>query len=263
MLIDAHFHADDLSEVEPDFMRSYRDLGVYGMASVHDGKGLALTRAFFHGGPPYRLSFGLHPQLPLMDEADTLRKLAQSGEIAAIGECGFDFFGDRPERVRNAQNERAQRAVFDFQLELATRRGLPLVLHMRRANDLLFAYAKAFNKLPGLILHGWTGPANEALDFHKRCRGALFSFGTALLNGNKKSRASAALLPLSALLIESDAPFQPPREAPLPGARLVRAYSNFEDLSLIVAELARLRDMASEALLETLCANFTAGPLFG
>jgi TatD DNase family protein len=198
-----------------------------------------------------------------MAEANTLESLARNGELAAIGECGFDFFGDRPERVRNEETERVQRAVFDFQLELAARYGLPLVLHMRKANDLLFSYAKAFNKLPGLILHGWTGPANEALDFLRRCAGARFSFGTSILNGNKKSRESAARLPLSALLIESDAPFQPPREAPLPGARLVRAYASFEDLPLISRELARLRDMPVEALEEALYANFIAPSLFG
>lgn len=233
------------------------------MASVHDGKGLARTRALFLGGPPYRLSFGLHPQLPLMAEADTLEGLAQSGELAAIGECGFDFFGDRPERVRNGENERVQRGVFEFQLALAVRLGLPLVLHLRRAGDLLFSYAKAFNKLPGLILHGWTGPANEARDFLKRCPAARFSFGTSILNGNKKSRESAALLPLSALLTESDAPFQPPREAPRPGAHLLRSYSSFEDLSLIVGELAQLRNVSPAALNEAIHRNFTDPSLFG
>jgi TatD DNase family protein len=263
VLVDAHFHADDLAEVQPDCVEAYKDLGVYGLASVHDGKGLARTRALFHDGPPFLLSFGLHPQLPVMAEADTLESLARNGELAAIGECGFDFFGDRPERVRDEKNERVQRAVFDFQLELATRHGLPLVLHMRRANDLLFSYAKAFNKLPGLLVHGWTGPANEALDFLKRCPAARFSFGTSILNGNKKSRESAALLPLSALLTESDAPFQPPREAPRPGARLIRGYSSFEDLPRIAGELARLRHIPEEALTETLYANFTDASLFG
>ena len=256
MLVDAHFHADDLSGHDPDFVSRYLAAGAVGLASVHNGAGLEATRRIMTEAGSYLISFGLHPQLPVMDEAARLETLASSGQLAAIGECGFDFFGDVPQRVRNDENLKAQRMVFEFQLELAERQGLPLVLHLRRADDLLFGYSRRLSRLPAVILHSWGGPANEAKDFYARCPNARFSFGGTILNGNKKARASAAALPAGAILSETDAPFQPPREAPLPGARLIREYSTIEDLPMTLKELARLRIVPVEQLQEQINTNF-------
>jgi TatD DNase family protein len=256
MLVDAHFHADDLYGHDPDFPRRYREAGVVGLASVHDDAGLEETRRIMASAGPYLITFGLHPQLPIMDEADRLETLAASGQLAGIGECGFDFFGDVPQRVRNDANLRTQTQVFEFQLELAERHGLPLVLHLRRADDLLFGYARRLSHLPALILHSWGGPANEALDFLARCPNTRFSFGGTILNGNKKARASAAALSAGAILSETDAPFQPPREAPLPGARLVREYSTIEDLPATLGELAGLRCVPVAQIQEQIHTNF-------
>jgi len=244
MLTDAHFHADDLYQLDPGFPEAYRKAGVLGIASVHDGAGLAATRTAMAGAGRYLVSFGIHPQLAVMDEAGELERRAVSGELAAIGECGFDFYGDAPELVRSPENERAQREAFEFQIGLAQRCGLPVVLHLRRAGDLLFEYADRLSRLKAVVLHSWPGPANEALDFLARCPRARFSFGLTIVNGNKKARTSAAALPDSAILTETDAPYQPPRGAP--GARserrpLLRQYSTVADLSLVLAELATLR----------------------
>lgn len=256
MLVDAHFHSDDLYNLDPGFPNRYLAAGVVGLASVHDGAGLEATRRIMANAGPYLVSFGLHPQLPVMDEAGRLENLAASGQIAAIGECGFDFFGDVPQRVRNDEYLEAQRRVFEFQLELAEYHGLPLVLHLRRADDLLFGYSRRLSCLPAVILHSWGGPANEALDFRARCPNARFSFGGTILNGNKKARVSAAALPAEAILSETDAPFQPPREAPLPGARLIREYSTIEDLPATIRELAGLRAVDPTQIQEQINANF-------
>jgi hypothetical protein len=45
MLVDAHFHADELHGHDPEFPRRYREAGVVGLASVHDGPGLAGNQA--------------------------------------------------------------------------------------------------------------------------------------------------------------------------------------------------------------------------
>lgn len=261
MFIDAHFHADDLVSFDDGFPLVYRSLPVRGLASVHTVAGLDATRRIMPDTADCLVSFGLHPQAPLMDEANALAGLAASGSIAAIGECGFDFYGDTPVCVRNAENERTQRAVFEFQLELALRYNLPLVLHMRRADDMLFEYARRLARLPAVVLHSWPGPANEALDFLSRCPRALFSFGNGLVNGNNKARSSAAALPLSAILTETDAPYQPPRLALAPGAQgnrrpLARAYSTMLDLPAIVAEIAAIRGEQPEAVTTAIESNF-------
>ncbi len=73
---------------------------------------------------------GLHPH-----EADrfgaetveTLRRLAASPEVVAIGEAGLDFHYD------NAPREQ-QRICFEAQLALAAELDLPIVVHSRSAD---------------------------------------------------------------------------------------------------------------------------------
>jgi len=254
--IDAHFHADDLYAVAPGFVDEYRELGVLGLASVHDDAGFEATRRIMAGSRAAPVSFGLHPQLPVMDGADALAARAAAGDIAAVGECGFDFYGDSPATTRTPESEAVQRAVFEYQLELAEQRGLPIVLHLRRADDLLFEYAGRLARLRAVILHSWPGPANEALDFLKRCPSALFSFGLPLCNGNKKAAASAAALPASALLTETDAPYQPPRAPASEGGRPLRAWSTTGDLAGVVARLATLRGKDERSVAAAVEANF-------
>ncbi|HRW25174.1 MAG TPA: TatD family hydrolase [Spirochaetia bacterium] len=254
--IDAHFHADDLFALAPGFVDEYRELGVLGLASVHDDSGFEATRRIMAGSRAALVSFGLHPQLPVMDEADALAARAASGDIAAVGECGFDFYGDSPETTRTPEAEAAQRAVFEYQLELAERSGLPVVLHLRRADDLLFEYAGRLARLRAVILHSWPGPANEALDFLRRCPRALFSFGLPLCNGNRKAAASAAALPASALLTETDAPYQPPRSPAPEGGRPLRAWSTTSDLALVASRIAEIRGEGERAVMAAVESNF-------
>ncbi len=257
MYADAHFHADVLFEHDKTFTDAYYALGVRGIASCHRKSGLELTRKIL-GDPKngtYGISFGLHPQWPYMEEAPTLESLADNRQISAVGEFGFDFFGDRALCVRNAENEKRQTDAFEFQLQLARRFSLPVILHFRRANDLLFRYAKLLSTLPAVILHSWGGPLNEALDFMRRCPPVFFSFGTGLLNGNKKSQACAAGLPLEAILTETDAPFQPPRLQPLPGSPLARPYSSHADLPLICGRIALLRTEDKETITNRIYGN--------
>jgi len=270
VLIDAHFHADDLLSYEA-FPADFFAAGNLGLASCHDRSGFDRTCELTNALPPaisaarmptslpknrLLISFGLHPQLAVFDELETLESLASQGCLAAIGECGFDFFGDRPERVRTAINERIQCSVFETQLKLAHIYNLPLVLHLRKATDLVFRYSKQLRRLPGLIFHGWTGPANEALAILERCPLARFSFGTGLINGNKKSLACVCRLPASALLTESDAPYQPPRALPQPGAALLRGWSRPADVARILAFMAESREQAPEDLATAIYHNF-------
>lgn len=195
------------------------------------------------------LSFGIHPQSAVWKDADFLARLAAEGRIAAIGEAGFDFFGDRPERVRNEANEGTQAAVFEYQLGIAELRGLPMVLHVRKAMDLVFAYAKRLARLPAVVLHSYSGTAREGADLLARGVPAWFSFGAAVLNGHKRAMEACVLLPGERLLSETDAPWQPPRGSP---------YCRFEAIADVVAGMARLRGADPAALRAVLEANFRA-----
>ncbi len=256
MLADAHIHLLDLLGPDPGFPERLSGEDWLGCAASHDEaeyhETLALRRpaAGGHGGEgglDFVTSFGIHPQWAVWKNADFLASLAAKGELAAIGEAGFDFFADRPERVRTPENEGQQRAVFEYQLELAERHGLPLILHLRKAMDLAFEYSSRLKRLPGAVFHSYSGTARDAESLLARGVPAWFSFGCPILNGNKRSRSACVAAPLDRLLAETDAPWQPPS-----GSDFCRP----EHLRVVIAGMARLRGMEAPSLEGILEQNF-------
>ncbi len=194
----------------------------------------------------------MHPQAPDLCDARFLEELAGSGRLAAVGEAGFDFFGDRPERVRNDENLKRQRAAFEFQLDLARRFDLPILLHLRKAMDLVFEYSSTLKRLPSVIFHSYPGTAGEAASLLNRGIPAWFSFGASLINGNKRAGSACASIPLERLLIETDAPWQPPRRINTSGPDFCRP----EDIREVLSAAAKIRAEDTEMLEEALASNF-------
>jgi len=256
MPCDAHIHLVDLLDRDPSFperiSNAWRSWTC--CAASHDEPEWERSEALRQRLPPFVSSFGIHPQWAVWKNAELLASLAAEGRIAAIGEAGFDFFGDAPERVRTAQNERAQRAVFEYQLELAEKRGLPMLLHLRRAMDMAFAYAPRLRKLPAAIFHSYHGGANDARSLLAKGVNAYFSFGAPILNGNKRAAAACAAIPADRLLSETDAPWQPPRGAERVEGRFCRA----EDLEAVIAGVAALRGISPASADELCSRNFRA-----
>jgi len=248
-LADAHIHLADLLDRDPGFASRLSLSGSYwtACAASHDEVEWHRVEALREGLPPFVSSFGIHPQWAVWNNADFLALLARTGRLAAIGEAGFDFFGDRPERVRDEANEKAQTAVFEYQLELAEGLGLPLLLHLRKAMDLAFAYAPRLRRLPSVVFHSFAGTASDASSLLGRGIPAFFTFGASILNGNKRSASACASIPPERLLSETDAPWQPPRG---------EAFCRPEHLLPIIKGMATLREMAVEEVAELLLLNF-------
>jgi TatD DNase family protein len=253
MLADAHIHLAELLDRDGDFPERMDSLWTCCAAS-HDEGEWEKTEALRARLPPFVSSFGIHPQWPVWKNADLLARLAAEGRLAAIGEAGFDFYGDRPERVRNPENERAQRAAFEYQLDLGLRHGLPLLLHLRKGMDLAFEYSPRLRRLPAAIFHCFPGTPSDAESLVARGVNAYFSFGASILNGNKRAAAACASVPEDRLLSETDAPWQPPKVAAERRADHCRA----EDLRRVVEGMAILRGIESSAIEGRLSKNFKA-----
>jgi TatD DNase family protein len=254
MICDAHIHIADLLERDPAFPERISAMARLGSpwtccAASHDEEEWYRVEAARPRLPSFVSSFGIHPQWAVWKNADFLERLAAEGMIAAIGEAGFDFFGDRPERVRNPENESAQRAVFEYQLELAQRFGLPILLHLRKAMDLAFAYAPRLKRLPAAIFHSFSGTSSDADSLLAKGVNAFFSFGAPILNGNKRSAAACASVPADRLLAETDAPWQPPKHE-------TAGFCRAEDIALVVEGIADLRGMGRAEAEEVLARNF-------
>jgi Mg-dependent DNase len=260
MLADAHIHLVDLLDRDPGYpervaagLASFAGEAWTCCAASHDEPEWERSEALRSRLPPFVASFGIHPQWPVWKNADLLARLCAERRIAAIGEAGFDFFGDRPERVRNSVNEATQRAVFEYQLGLARMHGLPLLLHLRKAMDLVYEYSKPLKSVPAVVFHSYSGTLRDTESILKRGINAYFSFGASILNGNKRSIEACAAAPAERLLAETDAPWQPPASDEFVQDRFCKA----EDIGAVVAGIARLRGIGREAAEDLTSHNFS------
>ena len=84
-----------------------------------------------------------------------LERLSQAGAVAAIGELGLDYHLPRRE-----QHRLRQKLWFCWQLSLAHRRALPLILHLRMADSDAVRILRRFRgKLHGGVCHCFQGDA--------------------------------------------------------------------------------------------------------
>jgi TatD DNase family protein len=144
---------------------------------------------------------GLHPH-DAVQGLDGLEPLLDEPEVVAIGECGLDYYYEHSPRA-------VQLAVFEAQVALANRRGLPLVVHTRDAWEDTFAVLDAAGVPERTVIHCFSGGPEEA----RACldRGASLSFsGIVTFKNAAPVREAAALCPLDRLLVETDAPFLAP-----------------------------------------------------
>jgi TatD DNase family protein len=183
-------------------------------------------------------ALGIHPMcVPQATDEDLelLRAQAQAAmtdpRFVAIGEIGLDFFIPALcEPDMRAKQERFFRA----QLRIARDLGLPVLMHVRRSQDQVLKHLRQVTP-PSGIAHAFNGSFQQAqtfidLGFHLGFGGA-FTFTRAL-----QIRRLASTLPLTAIVMETDAPDISP-------AWVHPARNSPENLPGIGEALAELRGM--------------------
>jgi len=157
-------------------------------------------------------SLGIHPlYTPQASEADLasldkhLLTHHEDPRLVAVGEIGLDGFV--PE-INTPEAFAKQVHFFEAQLLLAQRHQLPVIMHVRRSADGLLKGLRRFPVVGG-IAHAFNGSSQQAQMFIDM--GFKLGFGGAMTYDRAiKLRALAAELPLSALVLETDAPDIPP-----------------------------------------------------
>jgi TatD DNase family protein len=172
--------------------------------------GLAALRTAM---PEICFGVGVHPFFLHDQSADelhtalaTLAETAQSLGAVAIGECGLDARVPK----RGGPSLAEQEAVLSAQIAVARTSRLPLVLHAVDTHGRLLQLLEDGGPLPaGGALHAYSGSAELVPRYAKL--GLYFGFGGALTRPSAR-RAWAALkaVPRDRLLLETDAPDQPP-----------------------------------------------------
>jgi TatD DNase family protein len=121
-------------------------------------------------------------------------------DIVGIGEVGLDYHW-----VKDEQKRKMQRSVFSDFIALAEELGKPLVIHSWDAEEECFEMVRGVS-VP-VIFHCYSG--SRQLAERILSRGFLISMSTHVLF-SKDHRKLARDLPLSGMLLETDAPFLSP-----------------------------------------------------
>lgn len=157
------------------------------------------------GAPLLEFSLGLHPYFLNQYHEDDLRLLDQlltrhRHSVVAVGEIGLD------NSISTAFDRQEQ--VFIQQLLLAQKHQLPVIIHHRRSHNQLIHALKRHLPSKGGIIHAFSGSLYEAqtyLDMGFK----LGVGGTITYSRASKTRKVFSQLPLSSLVLETDAPDMP------------------------------------------------------
>lgn len=219
MWIDTHCHLD-ASEFAGDSVAVAHAAAQAGVSrivipAVHRNNFATVAELARHV-PTCVYALGIHPMyVPTSDENDlqilratvqaTLADPARADQLVAIGEVGLDYFV--PALTQSPLREK-QELFYSEQLKIARDFDLPVLLHVRRSQDMIL---KHLRRIPvrGGIAHAFNGSLQQAQNFISL--GFKLGFGGAMTYTRAlQIRRLASDLPLSAIVLETDAPDMSP-----------------------------------------------------
>jgi TatD DNase family protein len=240
MLIDTHCHLDfpDFAPEQAEIIARAQARGVKRMITIstHLSR-FEQVKAVAEKYENVFFTVGTHPHHAheeVMPTVEDLVSLSRHPKCVGLGEAGLDYHYDTAPRDISRQ-------VFLTHIEAARQTGLPLVIHTRDADEdcatiLKEEMSKGVFKA---LLHCFT--SGEALAHTAIGLGVYISFsGVLTFKNSQPLREIAKKLPLSHLLVETDAPFL----APIPhrGKRNEPAY--VVDTARVLAEIKEIDEAA-------------------
>lgn len=155
-------------------------------------------------------SVGIYPHedtgLEVLQMSKELQKLIDSSKkVVAVGECGIDNVEGKGGRELKDQEE-----IFLMQLDLAVRNNLPVIIHNRGGDEIIFSLLNKYkNKIRGVahcFSSGWE-IAEKYLEL-----GFYLSFSGILTYPSAKDLTDVfKKVPDDKFVFETDAPYLPPQ----------------------------------------------------
>ncbi|MES2298530.1 MAG: TatD family hydrolase [Pseudomonadota bacterium] len=256
MWIDTHCHLD-AHEFGGESLAVARRAGAAGVAAIVipavECANFQSVAALAAQAPNACYTLGIHPiYVPRADQADlqvlraAVRVAMDDPRFVGIGEIGLDFF--IPMLAEPAMRAR-QEHFFREQLRIAREFALPVLMHVRRSQDMVLKHVRQIAPAGG-IAHAFNGSLQQAQGYidlgFKLGFGGAMTFTRAL-----QIRRLAASLPIEAIVLETDAPDIAP-------AWLQGTANSPEQLPAIGAVLAELRAMAPLEAAQATAANARA-----
>lgn len=174
---------------------------------------------------------GLHPEDVKEDWAQVLDRMEVLLDgMIAVGEVGLDFYWD-------ATFRKEQIEAFERQICWAVERNLPLVIHMRKAEQELLEVMER-HKSDGLrgVFHCFGGSKETASRMLKH-EGFVLGIGGVVTFKNSRLAETLRHVPLDRIVLETDAPYLAPvpyrgkRNEPSYVAHVARFLSNIYNVS--------------------------------
>jgi len=203
-MIDTHCHLDFLTDPHAALLDA-QAAGIHRVVvPAVEVSNFSRVRALATDNPQVYYCLGLHPCVVLGTAEEDLRRLKEELALSladpkflGVGEIGLDHYVPGLDRM-------AMEQVFHAQLRLARDFDLPVVLHVRRAQDLVLKGLRRFGIHHG-IAHAFNGSHSQAQAFLKQ--GLHLGFGgTLTYSGSRQIRRLAVDLPLESIVMETDSP---------------------------------------------------------
>jgi TatD DNase family protein len=216
-IIDTHAHLDmpHFDNDREDVISRAKEAGINRIITIgidldSSLKAIRLAEKY----PGVLAVLGIHPQESKGIEKNSILELAElskNARVVGIGETGLDYY-------HNDTPREDQLPVFEWQLELAESRGLPVIVHSRQAledtRSILKSWA-ARRKLPPAkpagVIHCFSGDLNTALEYIEM--GFYISIGGYIgYPSSAQLRETVGGIPANRLVVETDCPFLPPQK---------------------------------------------------
>ncbi|MGB1018287.1 MAG: TatD family hydrolase [Chitinophagales bacterium] len=185
---------------------------------------------------------GLHPTSVdenYKESLDTILENDNLTDICAIGEIGLDYYW-------STEFKEQQIEAFQFQIDFAKKRKLPIAIHCRNAfDDILNILEKNFDENLKGVLHCFTGNEEQA----KRLIDMNFYLGLGGVLTYKNSGLNKVIekIDLKHLILETDAPYLSP--TPFRGKRNESSYTIYVAEKLAQIKEKSLAEVASQTTL--------------
>jgi TatD DNase family protein len=265
MLIDTHCHID-ASELAGSALglrelAASRGVGHCIYPAVEVANFVAVRDMAHALGDSYAL--GIHPlytpqaadeDLDCLDQALAQALNAGDTRLVAVGEIGLDYFV--PALCQAPLRDKQER-FYRAQLKIARKHGLPVILHVRRSADQLLAGLNDI-AVQGGMAHAFNGSDQQAARMTER--GFALGFGGAVTYERATQlRHLCRTLPISSIVLETDAPDMPPHwlyaTAAERAAGAPQGVNSSAELPRIAQVIADLRGMALPELAASTTAN--------
>lgn len=178
-----------------------------------------------------------------------VKKFSEREGVIAIGETGLDYHYERRE-----QHRLKQKIWFQWQINLADNLALPLILHIRLADeDAIKILRRNRKKLNGGVCHCFCGGSDVARIYTEELGFCLGIGGTLLMKPEYREQLEQAVIatPIEYLLLETDGPYvKPKRPDDVTGKKWTKARNTSLILPAIAGRIAELKGMALDDVIK-------------